>query len=682
MRLLLLYCLSLLAVVSSSESGEDKLSLRVARQRTDTRIRQPVERIVDKKALKEINGDALSKEFIYHPPGHEANVEDYPFFAHWSHAMCGASIVAEDILLTAGHCARKAVDPLKRKQVRMLSTHRETGGFTRHIAHLEIHPKYNQYVQEFDFQLIKVDKSLLVDDNGVATGAKLVRINRNSQNPEPGDPVQAVGFGTVTPDGTSGNSMVLMDATLQAFANDHCHKQYGPGRIVEEIMMCVGSEDGSVDTCQGDSGGPMLDKNNVQLSVVSWGQGCAQADHAGIGSRVSAIADWIDAQICRLSAFPPTSCTPKDTVSYNNRLPMMKEGGDDTQQTHEDTFDLRITVSHDKFPKETAWSLTHKDSFTLLYLQPFSSVFEPYASVSHEFHNLTTGEYLFEIGDSGEDGICCEDGDASTITILNQNTNNVLWEHPGKFEAYLGVTLIIGGDGKVVDKFVSTEFISPGKNATMTNSQNYVNDPQHNDKDWPGKFPETQKSLTVNIKHDNRPYEVQWSLHYLKNISAPAATQRVKDGANVIDDLWHMLPFVNSQDEEASEDESNGSSSSEEEEESTSGTTSSDNQWSSIYSSPPAAKEHSSTLESKTFSNLKPGLYLFTLHDTEGDGICCDYRFGWTTITTDTGKGLDIEGHHHKVLWQHDGEFNYRIQATIKLDEQGTFEVVYSERRK
>jgi Trypsin len=222
-------------------------SLRVVQNLT-----RPVERIVDVKALDEIGGDALAAEFVNHPPGHEANVNDYPFFAHWSHAMCGASIVHDDVLLTAGHCGRKALDPLWRKQVRLLSKYREQEGIVRHVAHLEIHPKYNQYVQEFDFQLIKVNSSMLVDDNGGSTGAQVIKLNRDPNNPKHGDPVQAVGFGTVTPDGHSGNSKVLMDATLQAFSSDHCLKQYGPGKIVEEIMMCVGSVDGAVDTCQGE----------------------------------------------------------------------------------------------------------------------------------------------------------------------------------------------------------------------------------------------------------------------------------------------------------------------------------------------------------------------------------------------------------------------------------------------
>lgn len=213
---------------------------------------QHKERIIDKEALKDLNGaDPAADEFVFHPPGHEANVVDYPYFAHWSHAMCGATIVHDDILLSAGHCGRKATEPHWRKQMRFMSKYRESGGFVRGIAHLEPHSDFYQPQQMYDFQLIKTSENILVDDEGIPTGATVVALNKNTNNPAPGDPIQAVGFGTVTPDGHTGNSQVLMDATLQAFGIDHCVHQYGETKVKGEIMVCVGTLDGTQDTCQG-----------------------------------------------------------------------------------------------------------------------------------------------------------------------------------------------------------------------------------------------------------------------------------------------------------------------------------------------------------------------------------------------------------------------------------------------
>ena len=106
-------------------------------------------------------------------------------------------------------------------------------------------------MQVYDFQLIKTQSSVLVDQEGKSTGVQLVSLNEKANNPAPGDVLQAVGFGTVVPDGHTGNSEVLMDVTLQSFANDHCSSQYGSSLVREDVMICVGEPSGFRDTCQG-----------------------------------------------------------------------------------------------------------------------------------------------------------------------------------------------------------------------------------------------------------------------------------------------------------------------------------------------------------------------------------------------------------------------------------------------
>jgi hypothetical protein len=134
----------------------------------------------------------------------------------------------------------------------LLSKFRRNEGITRAVAYLKPHPKFYQPHQVYDFQLIKTQSSVLVDDLGNPTGVQLVQINDNFSNPAPGDVLQAVGFGTVVPDAHTGNSEVLMDVTLQAFAHDHCASQYGGNKIKEDVMVCVGEPSGTRDTCQGE----------------------------------------------------------------------------------------------------------------------------------------------------------------------------------------------------------------------------------------------------------------------------------------------------------------------------------------------------------------------------------------------------------------------------------------------
>jgi hypothetical protein len=61
----------------------------------------------------------------------------------------------------------------------------------------------------------------------------------------------------------------------------------------------------NTDSCQGDSGGPILSTiggQQVQVGVVSWGDGCARRGKPGVYSRVSGAYDWITETACALGA--------------------------------------------------------------------------------------------------------------------------------------------------------------------------------------------------------------------------------------------------------------------------------------------------------------------------------------------------------------------------------------------
>ena len=67
------------------------------------------------------------------------------------------------------------------------------------------------------------------------------------------------------------------------------------------------------DACDGDSGSPLIISGSdsdfdVQIGIVSFGEGCARANFPGVYTRVSAYTNFIFNQLCIISDNPPTEC--------------------------------------------------------------------------------------------------------------------------------------------------------------------------------------------------------------------------------------------------------------------------------------------------------------------------------------------------------------------------------------
>jgi secreted trypsin-like serine protease len=100
----------------------------------------------------------------------------------------------------------------------------------------------------------------------------------------------------------------LLKASVPAVDDQTCGQAYraSGANFVDEAMLCAGLfGTGGVDTCQGDSGGPMVIKTAddafVQVGIVSWGHGCAQAQYPGVYTQLSTYADKINKAVEQLA---------------------------------------------------------------------------------------------------------------------------------------------------------------------------------------------------------------------------------------------------------------------------------------------------------------------------------------------------------------------------------------------
>lgn len=88
------------------------------------------------------------------------------------------------------------------------------------------------------------------------------------------------GWGTASSGGNT--SSILLQGDLDVVSDPDCAAAHGEG-FQTPAMICAGAP--SRDSCQGDSGGPLF--ANVQVGIVSFGQGCADPGFPGVYARIS-----------------------------------------------------------------------------------------------------------------------------------------------------------------------------------------------------------------------------------------------------------------------------------------------------------------------------------------------------------------------------------------------------------
>jgi trypsin len=202
----------------------------------------------------------------------------YPFMASFQTPegwhYCAGTVVAANLIATAGHCAPETGD-----QVRVGALSYVTGGELAHVVARCTHPDYGSG-GPWDVALVRVD------------GPELPVAPLADALPTKG---RVLGWGLTQEGGSV--SLKLRYADLVILSESECDAadpwdSAGP-------TVCAGSPGavGGVDSCQGDSGGPLLIKgaDGWELgAIVSRGRGCARPGEWGKYTGVPGpVATWI-----------------------------------------------------------------------------------------------------------------------------------------------------------------------------------------------------------------------------------------------------------------------------------------------------------------------------------------------------------------------------------------------------
>ncbi|XP_052890990.1 trypsin-1-like [Anopheles moucheti] len=192
--------------------------------------------------------------------GRDVEIREFPYqlsLQNNGYHICGASVVASRLALTAGHCCIGT--EVANLTIRGGSTFHEEGGIVFLVNRIFIHPQYDDANLNNDVCLLRIIGTFTKHPD-----IAIIQITNSATIPG-GDQGTVSGWGAVE---TNGNASPNLRATkVKILTPTQCNKQIQNYATPTASMLCAGNVGSSI--CVGDSGGPLVYEQR-QIAIVSF----------------------------------------------------------------------------------------------------------------------------------------------------------------------------------------------------------------------------------------------------------------------------------------------------------------------------------------------------------------------------------------------------------------------------
>ena len=571
----------------------------------------------------------------------------YPYLASLTYFggahICGGSLIAHDIILTAAHCAGYT-SSIELGRTDMTTPFNKDRHERIDVAYEIKHPLWDATTVDNDFMILKLVRasvmnytliSLNTDPNIPNDEATTTTTVQQQSAPT----MTIMGFGDTNSDPNINEpSNILLEVEIEYIPSDICKSIRGEnikdsGVIIDYSnkitpnMMCAMDKDDTTtttggdddennivneDSCTGDSGGPMIIKKttstattatsnaptnyDLQVGIVSWGIGCASPLFPGVYSRISSQYNWIRDTVCLHSRDPPDSF---DCDNITSSKPIINDEDNNIDDNNYDGMPyITLEINLDEQPEEFSWTLYAMSSSGMVSGSQQQQQQQKQQTNNNIIASVPPGFYTGYTNYTFHHKILVKENEFYHIT-LRDTTGDGMY---GYVAVYRGNALL--SNLVMMDRtFHPSSLTSTSSSSSSTSSMTTYNKVDH--AIYTGSNP--THYFTLVLKFDKFPMDLSWILESIPSIAASATSTSTTPNSIIM--MHRPLGWYNNNFE-----------------------------MTSIVETIPVLPPTSTTTTSAYSSNE----YKFTIRDTYpcdddptticGDGICCNYGTGSYTL--------------------------------------------------